>query len=131
MRERAGRAGRHSHRELPLHGFGEQRGPGLTADPQRVVTDDLRRIGVVRRDSRLVIDVRRAAPLAVTAGQLSQAAPDPLGELAGRLVGEGQAEDLRRRHAEVGDRMHDPRGHDHRLAGPSTGDDELRGEARP
>ncbi len=83
----------HPTRVLPRDGLRDQPLPGLTADTQRVLSDDAACIRVVGRDCRIggADHVGVDEPVR---GQLAQAAANAGREFGGRLAGEGQPKNL-------------------------------------
>ena len=71
----------------------------------------------------------RSSP-AEPADQLAEPLPDPVRQLAGRLAGEGEAEDLLRADVPVGDQPDHPGGHRLGLAGAGAGDHQQRLDRR-
>ncbi len=110
--------------ELEAGGVGEEPGGGLEADAQAVLLEELAGEGVVGGDARLAVLV-----LGGDAG-LAEGPADALGQLAGGLVGERQAQDLLGGDLARADEPDDARGHDRGLAGAGAGHDDLRGERR-
>ena len=93
--------------------------------------------GVVDREGRLQAEPGRLAAQDPHARRVERHHPhrlgaradevgDPLLHLAGRLVGEGDGEDLAGLDVPGGQQVGDPVGEDPGLAGPGTGDDEQR-----
>ncbi len=62
--------------------------------------------------------------------QLAEPRPDPVRQLAGRLAGEGESEDLLGPRVRVGDQPHHPGGHRLGLARAGPGDDQQRLDRR-
>ena len=87
--------------ELVAAGVGDQPGVGLVADPQAVLGEERRGVGVVRRHRRLLdlllVVADPGSPLGQQPG-LAEVVADPGLELGGGLGGEGEAEDLARCH---------------------------------
>jgi hypothetical protein len=111
--------------ELPGRRLAEHLGLALAAHEERVVAEDRVREGVVRRDRRSVerVELRVEEPLLA---EQQDALLDPFRQLARRLAGEGEAEDLRHRHQPVGQEPHDPARHRLGLAASGPRDDERR-----
>ena len=115
---------------LPRGRLGEQPALRLDAQPQRVLADQTTGERVVRRDVRVAVGLTQVGhqPLG---GQAAQPAADPLGQLAGGLAGERQAEHLVGRGQLVGDQPDHPGRHRLGLARARAGDDEQRRRAAP
>lgn len=112
--------------ELVAGGVGEQAGGRLKAETQAVVGQEAAREGVVRRDRGLARRVVRVDHVRVGHARSDQGRTDAFGELAGRLVGEGEPEDLLRGDLAGADQPHHACRHHRRLAGPGSGHDHLR-----
>ena len=106
------RAGRASSRGR-TGGRGRSRGAWASQNSARSPRCD-ERVEVREESSPLVLADRREAPL------------DPLGELAGGLAGEGEAEHLLGADVTVRDEPHDPTGHGLGLAAACAGDHDRR-----
>ena len=132
--DRAGVALHRAGGELVAAGVGDQPGVGLVADPQAVLGEQRRGVGVVRRDGRLLDLVvglvvgagDRAGGRSGSSPACAEAVADPLLELGGGLGGEGQAEDLAGRDLAGGDQPDDAGGHHGGLAGAGAGDHDGR-----
>ncbi len=85
---------------------------------------------VVRRDLRFAGRLVRVGGLRVGDACLDEGLADPLGQFAGRLVGEREAQHLLGGDLAGADQPDDARGHHRRLAGPGSGHDDLRGGRR-
>ncbi len=127
---RARGGGQDAGGELEAGGVGEEAGGGLEADAQAVFLQEAAGEGVVGGD--LGLAARGGVVLRLAGGDagLPQGPAHALGQLAGRLVGEGQAEDLLGGDLSGADEPDHARGHDGGLAGPGAGHDDLRGERR-
>ncbi|MFK4545354.1 hypothetical protein RKD29_004950 [Streptomyces tendae] len=112
--------------ELVAGGVGEQTGRRFKTEAQAVVGQETAREGVVRRDRRLARRVVRVDHVRVGHARSDQGLADAFGEFAGRLVGEGEAQDLFRGDLAGADQPHHARGHHRRLARPGSGHDHLR-----
>jgi hypothetical protein len=124
----AGVALDHPGCELVARRVGHHPGVGLVADPQAVLGEQAGGVGVVGGDRRLehllgavVVD---GDPAAVT--RVGEGGADARGQLAGRLGGERQAEDLVGRDLTGGDEVDDTGRHQRRLARARAGDDDGR-----
>ncbi len=107
------------------------RAPGSTGQPQAVLGDQPAGVGVVGQHGRLA-RVDGGEPLAARvdpgeqpgAGEAAQPGAHPVGELAGGLAGERQAQHPVRRDQPVGHEPDHAGGHRLGLARPGTGDDQ-------
>ncbi|GAA3459631.1 hypothetical protein GCM10018963_16440 [Saccharothrix longispora] len=118
-------------RELPRRGLGQQPHAGFHGQPQPVLADEPARVGVVGEDHRFAGEdggpalAARVEPVEQRgAAQAAQAGPDAVGELAGGLAGEREAEDAVGRDEAVGDQVDDAGGHRLGLARARAGHDE-------
>ena len=125
----------HLGRELPCGSLGQQPRLGLHPQAQRMLTNQTTGIRVVGRDRGCatqhlgaVLLLYRSPHANVT--QPAQAPRDALGELGGRLAGEGQSQDLVGLHVTVGDQPDDPRGHRLGLARAGASHDQQRTHRR-
>ena len=130
----AGGLAQHAGGELVAGGVGEQPGGGLQADAQAVVGEQAarRRRGRWRSRGSPGGLLGRARSMTVGVGDagLDQGLADALGEFAGGLVGEGEAEDLLGGDLAGADQPHHARGHHRGLARTGSGHDDLRGGRR-
>ena len=99
--------------DLVLLGLAQQVGVHLDPHPDPVRLDEVGRERMVGVDGDLAADVGRG---------VGERLADPGLQLAGRLVGEGQAEHGGRRDPEPLDQVDDAGGHDRGLARPRAGD---------
>ncbi len=107
--------------QVPQHVAGEAVGVGLVVDGERGAVTEPR--GVPTQDAHAG-GVEGGDPHAL--GHRAHQGSHALLHLVGRLVGEGDGEDLERRHAPVGDQVGDAVGEDPGLAGPRPGHDQQR-----
>lgn len=129
-RVRAGGLAEHARGELVAGGVGEEPGGGLQADAEAVVGEELSGEGVVGGDAGLAGRVVGVDDVGVGDAGADEGGADALGEFAGGLVGEGEAEDLLGSDLARADEPDHAGGHHRRLAGAGAGHDDLRGERR-
>ncbi len=126
----AGRLAQHAGRELVAGGVGEETGGGFEPYPQPVFGEEPAGEGVVRGDAGFARGVVRVDGVRVGDAGGDQGLADALGELAGRLVGEGEPENLLGRDLPRPDQPHHAGRHHRGLPRPGSGDDHLRGGRR-
>ena len=112
-------------RQLPGLGCAEHDGVALHSDSQSVVLHDPVGIGVVGGNcgfQPVFTGFKGALPL--RAVQRQELLPDASCQLAGRLAGKGDPEDLFRANQSVSDQPHHAVGHGLGLAGAGAGNDQ-------
>ncbi|CAM5231377.1 hypothetical protein SBADM41S_11414 [Streptomyces badius] len=129
-RIRARGLAQHLCRQLVARGVGEEAGGGLQADAQAVLGEETAGERVVGGDGGLARGVVRVDDVGVGDPRGDQRLADALGQLARRLVGEGEAEDLFGRDLSGADQPDHAGGHHRGLARPGSGHDHLRGGRR-
>jgi hypothetical protein len=133
----AGVAVHHARAQLVAGGVGDHPGVGLVPDPQTVVGEQARGIGVVGRDGGLedVLTAGLVDAALLQDARVVERLPDPAAKLAGRLGGEGQAEHLLGPDLAGEDEVDHAGGHQRGLPRAGSGDDHGRrewcGDGRP
>ncbi len=121
---------------LPAHGLADQPGARLEPDPQRVLADQRRGVGVVGGHRRLAGAQRRGDLVGeerdgvVGVPQPAEHPADPFAQLGGRLAGERQPQHPVRLDQPVGDQPDHPQAHGLGLARAGSGDDHVRAQRR-